>query len=132
MQITATIDRRRTGCDTGYVAQGNGKIVRLTDERLRRLDRRMAAVEEAQRGTNARLDETNARLDQAVDVLTRLVRVVAAQNDRVNQNFAQLTARVDRLTRAILKGRTADHGRMSPLERRLGTLQRRTLRPNGS
>ncbi len=54
---------------------GNGKIIRLTAERLLRLDRRMAAVEEAQRGTNARLDQTNVRLDQAIDVLTRLVDV---------------------------------------------------------
>ena len=61
------------------MVRANDKIVRLTDERLRRLDRRLAAVEEALRGTNA-------CLDQAVDVLTRLVRVVAAQNDRVNRN----------------------------------------------
>jgi len=73
-----------------------------------------------------------ARLDQAVDVLTRLVRVVAAQNDRVNRNFDRLSARFDRLTRAILKGRTADHRRMSPLERRADALERRVLRPNGS
>ncbi len=107
------------------MAQGNGTVVRLTDERLRRLDRRLAAVEEAQQGTNA-------RLDQAVDVLTRLVRVVAVQNDRVNRNFAQLNARFDRLTRAILKGRTADHRRTSSLERRIDALERRVLRPNGS
>jgi len=60
------------------------------------------------------------------------VRVVAAQNDRVNRNFARLNARFDRLTRAILKGRTADHRRMSPLERRADALERRVLRPNGS
>ena len=125
MQVTGTIDRPPTGCNTRCVAQGNGTVVRLTDERLRRLDRRLAAVEEAQQGTNA-------RLDQAVDVLTRLVRVVAAQNDRVNRNFAQLNARFDRLTRAILKGRTADHRRMSSLERRIDALERRVLRPNGS
>ena len=59
----------------------------------------MSALEQAQRGTNdrldetnARLDRTNARLDQAVEVLTRLVRVVAVQNSRVNQNFSRLTA----------------------------------------
>ena len=69
-----------------------------------------------------------ARLDQAVDVLTRLVRVVAAQNDRVDRNFDRLNARFDRLTRAILKGRTADHRR----ERRIDALARRVLRPNGS
>jgi len=54
--------------------------------------------------------------------------VVAAQNDRVNRNFDRLNARFDRLTRAILKGRTADHRR----ERRIDSLARRVLRPNGS
>jgi hypothetical protein len=111
---------------------GNGKIIRLTAERLRRLEQRMAAVEEAQHGTNARLDETNARLDQAVDVLTRLVRVVAAQNDRMNRNFALLNGRLDRMTRAILKGRTGDQRRMMHLERRVDVLERRVMRSNGS
>ena len=99
----------------------------------------MAAVEEAVRETNARLDQTNARLEQAIDVLTRLVRVVAAQNDRINRNFAQLTtridgtnARLDRMTRAILKGRTADQRRMTNLERRMDALERRVTRSNGS
>ena len=77
--------------------EGNAKVVRLTAERLRRLEQRMAAIEEAQRGTNTRLDQTNARLDQAIDVLTRLVGVVAAQNDRINRNFSQLNDRIDRL-----------------------------------
>lgn len=118
---------------------GNGKIVRLTAERLRRLERRMAAVEAAQLGTNARIDETNARLDQtnarldqAIDVLTRLVRVVAAQNERINRNFALLNTRLDRMTRAIITGRTADQRRMAHLERRVGALERRVLRSNGS
>jgi hypothetical protein len=96
----------------------NGKVVRLTDERLRRLDRRMEAVEVAIKGTNA-------RLDQAIDVLTRLVRVVAAQNERVNRNFAQLGTRIDRLARSILAGQTADTRRLTALERRLETLERR-------
>jgi hypothetical protein len=96
----------------------NGKVVRLTDERLRRLDRRMEAVEVAIKGTNA-------RLDQAIDVLTRLVRVVAAQNERVNRNFAELGTRIDRLARSILAGQTADTRRLTALERRLETLERR-------
>ncbi len=114
------------------MASPNGKVVRLTNERLRRLERRMEAVEVALRGTNARLDqtnarldETNARLDQAVDILTRLVRVVAAQNDRMNRNFAQLGVRIDRLSRAIMTGRTQDLRRMSRLERRIEALERR-------
>ena len=80
----------------------------------------------------ARLDETNARLEQAIDVLTRLVRVVAAQNGRMNRNFAQLDARLDRMTRAILKGRTADQRRMAGLERRMDALERRVIRSGGS
>jgi len=96
----------------------DGKVVRLTDERLRRLGRRMEAVEAGIKGTNA-------RLDQAIDVLTRLVRVVAVQNDRVNRNFGQLGIRIDRLARTILAGRTADTRRLTTLERRLETLERK-------
>jgi hypothetical protein len=100
-------------------AQGNGTgtVVRLTDARLRRLERRMEAVEAAIKGTNA-------RLDQAIDVLTRLVRIVAVQNDRVNRNFGQLGTRLDRLARSLLAARTADARRLSALERRLDTLER--------
>ncbi len=111
---------------------GDGRVVRLTAERLRRLERRMEKVESAIKGTNTRLDGTNARLettnvrlDQAVDVLTRLVRVVAAQNDRMNRNFEQLGSRLDRLTRTLLTGRTVDIRRLTALERRLATLERR-------
>ena len=92
----------------------------------------MGAVEDAQRRTNALLDETTERLEQAVDVLTRLVRVVAAQNGRVTRSFAQLNARFDRTTRAILKGRTADQRRMLQLERRVNALERRLQRSSGS
>jgi hypothetical protein len=113
------------------MAQVDGRVVRLTDERLRRLERRMAGVEEAQRRTNALLDETE-RLDQAVDVLTRLVRIVSVQNGRVTRSFAQLNARLDRTTRAILKGRTADQRRMAQLERLVIALERRLQRPSGS
>ncbi len=117
---------------------GNTKVIRLTAERLQRLERRMAAVEVAPRGTSTRLDRTNARpeesndrLDQAVDVLTRLVRVVAAQNGRINRTFAQLNGRLERLSRAILSGRTADAQRLQRLERRITGLER-ALDRNGS
>jgi hypothetical protein len=104
-------------------SSGNGKVVRLTDVRLtdvrlRRLERRVEAVEVAIKGMNA-------RLDQAIDVLTRLVRVVAVQNQRVNRNFGQLGTRIDRMARSILAGRTADTRRLAGLERRLETLERR-------
>jgi len=108
-----------------HIGQGNGRLVLLTAERLRRLERRMAAVEEAQRGTNARLDQT-------IDVLTRLVDVVAAQNDRIDWHFSQLNDRIDRLAgrfdhlaKAIMTGRTADLRRPSTLERRMTALERR-------
>ena len=97
---------------------GDGKVVRLTDERLRRLGRRMEAVEAGIKGTNA-------RLDQAIDVLTRLVRIVAVQNDRVNRNFGQLGIRIDRLARSILAGRTTDTRRLAALERSLESLERK-------
>ena len=106
----------------------DARVVRLTDERLRRLERRMAAVEATQRSQGTQLDEASERLDQAVDVLTRLVRVVAAQNRRQTRSFAQVNARLDRTTRAILKGRTADQRRMLQLERRLTALERRLPR----
>ena len=106
-------------------ANRNDRVVRLTAERLQRLERRMEKVETAIKGTNARLEATNARLDQAVDVLTRLVRVVAAQNDRVNRNFGQLGSRFDRLTRSILAGRTTDTRRLTALARHLETMERR-------
>jgi len=96
------------------------KIVGLTEARLRRFEKRVAALEEGQRGTNV-------RLDQAVDVLTRLVRVVSAQNERMNRNFAQLGARLERLTRAIVKGRTEDSRRVSRAERRLDSAERRLI-----
>ena len=106
----------------------DARVVRLTDERLRRLDRRMAVVEAEQRSRREQLNEASERLEQAVDVLTRLVRVVAVQNRRLTRSFAQVNARLDRTTRAILKGRTADQRRMLQLERRLAALERRLPR----
>ncbi len=100
------------------VRNGDDKIVRLTDTRFRRLERLIGAVEQEQRGTNT-------RLDQAVDVLTRLVGVVAAQNDRMNRNFDRLNGRFDRLTDAIVKGRTADSRRLTHLERRVDGIEER-------
>lgn len=111
--------------------QSDGRVVRLTDERLRRLERRVTAIEATQRERSALLDGTSARLEQAVDVLTRLVRVVAIQNGRMTRSFAQLTARVDRTTRATVKGRTADQRRLAQLERRVNALERRLQRLGG-
>ena len=102
------------------MAARNGRIVGITDAKLRRVERRIAAIEQEQRGTNE-------RLDQAVDVLTRLVRVVSAQNDRMNRVFARCDARLERLTRAILKGRTDDSRRVSRVERRLDIAERRLV-----
>jgi ABC-type transporter Mla subunit MlaD len=101
----------------------NGRIVRLTTERLQRLERRMAAAEDGERGTNARLEAMNERLEQAVNLLTRLVRVVAAQNSRMKQN-GRVSQRIDRLAKAIMKGRTSDLRRLGAAERRLEALER--------
>lgn len=91
----------------------------------------MAAVEHALHDATARLDATSTRLEQAVDVLIRLVRVVAAQNGRLNQTVArrnkgveQLTARADRFTKAVVTARSADVRRFGQLERRLEALER--------
>jgi hypothetical protein len=83
-------------------------VRRLDDARLRRLERR--------------LDDVEARLEQATDVLTRLVRIVAVLHRRGTGAPAQ---RVERLTRAMTRGRTADLRRLVLLERRLAMLERR-------
>ncbi len=57
-------------------------------------------------------------------MLTRLVRVVAAQNARVKRDVGDLGTRQDRVTRSIVTGRTADTRRLSALVRRLDALER--------
>jgi hypothetical protein len=87
-----------------------GKVERLSLARLARLERRIAAIE--------------GRLDQTDDVLTRLVRIVAI----LHRRFADPTrphARLDRLSRALTTGRTADIRRLRALERRLARIERR-------
>lgn len=84
------------------------KVVALGSERLRRLERRVDAVE--------------ARLDQATDVLTRLVRIVAVLHRR---HVGAPEERVEAFTRAVTRGRTADLRRLVGLERRLAQLERR-------
>lgn len=86
-------------------------VVRLSDARLRRLERRLDALEE--------------RLDQATDVLTRLVRIVAVLHRREGGALGGSSGRVERLTRAVTRGRTADLRRLVMLERRLAKLERR-------
>ena len=87
------------------------KVVRLRDARLRRMERRLEAIE--------------ARLEQATDVLTRLVRIVAVLHRRYGGALATPEGRVERLTRAVTRGRTADLRRLVQLERRLAQLERR-------
>jgi hypothetical protein len=90
-------------------------VVPLADERLRRLERRLAALEGA---------AGEPRLDQAIDVLTRLVRVVAAHHAQTKRTIAQLGARTDRMTRGVATGRTGDLRRLALIERRLLALER--------
>jgi len=91
--------------------KGTAKVVRLRDARLRRLERRIDAIE--------------ARLEQATDVLTRLVRIVAVLHRRYGGAMTAPAKRVDRLSRAVTQGRTADLRRLVMLERRLAKLERR-------
>jgi len=91
--------------------------VTLTEARARRLERRVSAVESA-------VKDTHLRLEQAIDLLTRLVRVVAVLNDRMKRNLGKLDTRQDRVTQSILAGRTADTKRLTALARRLDTLER--------
>ena len=86
-------------------------VVRLRDAKLRRLERRLDAAE--------------ARVDQAVDVLTRLTRIVAVLHHRYSGAMNTPQRRVERLTRAVTQGRTADLRRLTQLERRLTMLERR-------
>lgn len=86
----------------------------------------MDRIEQEIRTRQAQIAAAGDRLEQAVDVLTRLVRVVAAQKDRsartvdqVGRRVDQLGARLDRLARAIATGRTADTRRLRQLERRI-------------
>jgi hypothetical protein len=89
-------------------------VVPLRTARLRRLERRLDAVE--------------AHLEQATDVLTRLVRIVAVLHRRYGGTLGAPERRVERLTRAVTRGRTADLRRLVQLERRLATLERRVHR----
>jgi hypothetical protein len=83
----------------------------MRDAQLRRLERRLDAAE--------------ARVDQAVDVLTRLTRIVAVMHHRYSGAMNTPQRRVERLTRAVTQGRTADLRRLTLLERRLAMLERR-------
>lgn len=93
-------------------------MVPISDERLRRLEKRLAALEGDPGGAG--------QLEQAIDVLTRLVRVVAAHHAQTKRLLAQVGARTDRMTRAVASGRTVDLRRLTAIERRLQALERRT------
>lgn len=93
-------------------------VVPLGAAHVRRLERRITALENA-------LAARTARLEQAVDVLTRLVRIVAIQHERVKRGIGQLDSRSANLTRSVLIGRTADTRRLTAAERRLEALERR-------
>lgn len=86
------------------------KVERLSFARLARVERRLAAIEQ--------------RLDQTDDVLTRLVRIVAILHRRFGDS-SRPSARLDRLSRALTTGRTADIRRLRLLERRLAQIERR-------
>jgi uncharacterized coiled-coil protein SlyX len=93
------------------VKRPRATVVRLREAKLRRVEQRIEALE--------------ARVDMAIDVLTRLTRVVAALHHRWSGAMNTPQRRVERLTRAVTVGRTADLRRLTQLERRLAMLERR-------
>jgi len=93
-------------------------VVPIGAAQLGRLERRLTTLEAA-------LAARTARLEQAIDVLTRLVRVVAIQHQRTKHGIGQLDSRSAHLTRSVLIGRTADTRRLTAAERRLEALERR-------
>lgn len=93
-------------------------VIPLGVAHVRRLERRITALENA-------LATRTARLEQAIDVLTRLVRVVAIQHQRMKHGIGQVDSRSANLTRSVLIGRTADTRRLTAAERRLEALERR-------
>ena len=85
----------------------------MISSQRRRCCARLASVEVQHR-------QTMARLDEAIDVLIRLVRVVAAAHARLKSGGG----RMDRLARDVGSGRTTDVRRLSQLERRRAALER--------
>jgi hypothetical protein len=93
------------------VKRPRATVVRLREAKLRRIEQRIDALE--------------SRIEMAIDVLTRLTRVVAVLHHRWSGAMNTPQRRVERLTRAVTQGRTADLRRMTLLERRLAMLERR-------
>jgi hypothetical protein len=93
------------------VKRPRATVVRLREAKLRRLEQRIESLE--------------SRVEMAIDVLTRLTRVVAAVHHRYSGAMNTPQRRVERLTRAVTQGRTADLRRLTLLERRLTQLERR-------
>jgi hypothetical protein len=93
------------------VKRPRATVVRLREAKIRRVEQRIEALE--------------SRVDMAIDVLTRLTRVVAVLHHRYSGAMNTPQRRVERLTRAVTQGRTADLRRVTQLERRLAMLERR-------
>lgn len=81
-------------------------------------------LESAQRETNKRLGRVEDALGRAVDVLE----VHSRHFERMEEALIGISARVDRLTAAIARGRTQDLTRLDDHERRIRTLERRNGR----
>jgi hypothetical protein len=93
------------------VKRPRATVVRLREAKIRRVEQRIEALE--------------SRVDMAIDVLTRLTRVVAVLHHRYSGAMNTPQRRVERLTRAVTQGRTADLRRVTQLARRLAMLERR-------
>jgi hypothetical protein len=94
------------------------RVASLLQERLLRLERRVAALE-------SRLEATAVRLEVAVDVAIRVTRLVAVLNANMRTTHRRHRRRMDRLAESVVTGRTADAERLADLVRRLSALDPR-------
>jgi chromosome segregation ATPase len=95
-------------------------VIDLTTRRIERLEKQ-------QKETNDRLGRVDERLGRVEDALGRIVSVLEVHSrhfERMEEALYGISDRVDRLTRAIARGRTQDLARFDAIERRLMVLER--------
>jgi len=128
-------------CEPLQNLDGNGAPERLRSRRgASRLTRmalvdltatRLERLEKAQRETNDRLGRVEESIGGVQETLGRVVDVLevhSRQFERMEDALIGISERVDRLTTAIVRGRTQDLGRLDDHERRLRVLERRNGR----
>lgn len=103
----------------------------VVDLTLKRLDRLEKSMRDMTARTDARFGRLEGALDQIVGILEahsrhfeRMEEAILTVADRVDG----VSARIDRLTNAIARGRTHDIARLEDHERRIRAVERRRPR----